>query len=126
MAVAGCVYALFHGYFDHGHFELKQSQRSPPNRVAMLAERWDEQSLGGLQDFVVIGDHTYSPAELRHALYSDAVIFSALSDCIKLRWDGPKKLIIRCEGSTIDTRHINRQKHQVGDISVSYENIASK
>jgi hypothetical protein len=38
------VCALFHGYFDHGQFEIKQFQWSPTNQVAMLAERFENQA----------------------------------------------------------------------------------
>ncbi len=63
------VYALFHGYFDHGQFEIKQFQWSSANQVAMLAERSDNQALGGLEDYVVVGNHLFTPDELLHALY---------------------------------------------------------
>ena len=72
---------------------------------------------------MVIGNHLFSPTELRHALYSDSVVFSAASNCLSLRWDGQDRLIIRCDGSTVDMDHINRQKQQIGDIKISYENI---
>ena len=42
------LYGLFHGYFDHGQFEVKQFQRSSTNQVAMLVERSDHEALGGL------------------------------------------------------------------------------
>ncbi|HKF53296.1 MAG TPA: hypothetical protein VKB26_13355 [Candidatus Acidoferrales bacterium] len=124
--LAIAVYALFHGYFDRGHFEIKQFQWSSTKQVAMLAERWDDQALGGLADFVLVGNHVFTPAELRHAYYSDAVVFNAETDCLTLRWDGPNRLIIRCNGATLDFRHINAENQQVGNVAVSYENIASK
>lgn len=120
------LYGLFHGYFDHGEFEIKQVQRFSTNEVAMLAERSDREALGGLDDYVLIGDHVFTPAELRHAYHSDAVVFSALSDCLTIRWDGPDRLVIRCNGSIIDKNHINAQKQQIADISIAYENIAVK
>jgi hypothetical protein len=125
LVIAG-LYALFHGYFDHGQFEIKQSQRSSANQVAMIAERSDHEALGGLEYYVLIGDHLFNPAELRHAYYSDAVIFSALSDCMTIRWDGPDRLIIRCDRSTIDMRHIDAQKQRIGNTSIVYENIYVK
>jgi len=41
------VYALFHGYFDHGLFEVKQVEWSPsaPRRVAVVAERSDHEAM---------------------------------------------------------------------------------
>jgi hypothetical protein len=120
------LYALFHGYFDHGQFEIKQFQWSSTNRVAMLAERSDHAALGGLEYYVLIGNHLFTPAELRRAYYSNAVVFNAASDCLTLRWDGQNRLIVRCDGSTVDKNQINSQRQQIGDIAVSYENIAVK
>ena len=120
------LYALFHGYFDHSEFEIKQFQWSSAGQVAMLVERSDNEALGGLDDYALVGDHLFTPAELRHAYHSDAVIFSALSDCLSLRWDGPNRLAITCSGSTVDRGHINSQKQQIGNIAISYENIAIK
>jgi hypothetical protein len=60
-------YALFHGYFDHGHFEIKQVQWCSTNQVAMLAERWDDEALGGLDYYVLVGSHLFTATELRHA-----------------------------------------------------------
>src|ERR1700756_787416 len=69
-------YALFHGYFDHGLFEIKQVEwsSSTPRRVAVVAERSDHEALGGLEFFVLINDHVPSPTELRFANHSDHVI----------------------------------------------------
>lgn len=120
------LYALFHGYFDHGKFEIKQFQWSSAGQVAMLAERSDNEALGGLEYYVLIGDHLFIPTELRHALYSNAVIFDAGSDCLTLHWDGPNRLIIGCNGPTLDRDDINSQRQQIGKIAISYENIPIK
>jgi hypothetical protein len=53
-------YALFHGYFDHGQFEIKQFQWSSTGQVAMLAERSDHEALGGLEYYVLIGNHLFT------------------------------------------------------------------
>jgi len=126
IATAAFLYGLFHGYFDHGQFEIKQSQSSITNQVAMVAERSDREALGGLEYYVLIGDHVFTPVELRHAYYSSAVAFSTSSDCLALRWDGPNRLIVRCNNSTVDKDHINAQRRQVGNISIAYENIELK
>jgi hypothetical protein len=73
---------LFHGYFDHGQFEIKQFQWSSKNQVTMVAERSDHEALGGLEYYVLIGNHLFTPAELRHAYYSNAVVFNASSHCL--------------------------------------------
>ena len=107
------VYALFHGYFDHGHFEIKSYARSSVNQVAVVAERWDaDEALGGLDSYVVLGNHLFSPDELRHAYYSDAVVFAAESTCATVHWESEKKLQISCKGSAIDKGHINAQRQQ--------------
>jgi hypothetical protein len=59
------AYLLFHGYFDHGKFEIKQEEWTS-KKVAMLALRTDNEALGGYDAFVLIGDHLYSPVEIRH------------------------------------------------------------
>lgn len=120
------VYMLFHGYFDHGQFEIKQFQWSPTNQVAMLAERFENQALSGPEHYVLIGNHLFTPAELRHAYHSDAVVFRAATNCLTLHWDGPNTLTIRCNGSTVDRDHINDQKQHIGNVVISYENIALK
>jgi hypothetical protein len=121
------LYALFHGYFDHGQFEIKRFQWYSADQVAMVAERSDQEALGGLDYFVLTGNHLFTPAELQHAYYSNAVVFSALTDdCLTIKWEGPNRLIIGCNGSTVDRNHINAQRQQIGDISIAYENIAAK
>ena len=120
------LYGLFHGYFDHGQFEIKKFQWSSTNQVAMLAERSDRQALGGLEYFVLIGNHLFTRAELRHAYYSKAVVFNTSSDCLTVHWDDRNRLIISCIGSTIDRNHINAQRQQMDNIVISYENIALK
>jgi hypothetical protein len=119
------LYGLFHGYFDRGEFEIKRFQWSSANQVAMVAERSDQNALGGLDYFVLTGNHLFTPTELRHAYHSNAVVFSALTDdCLTLRWDGQNRLTIRCNGSTVDKDHINAQRQQMGSVAISYENIA--
>ena len=92
----------------------------------MVAERSDHEALGGLEYYVLIGNHLLNPAELRRAYYSNQVVFNASNDCLTLRWDGPDRLIIGCNGSAIDKNDINAQKQRFGNISIAYENIAVK
>ena len=120
------LYMWFHGYFDPGKFEIKQVHWSSSKQVAVVAERSDQQALGGLTYFVLIGNHLFSPAELRHAYHSSARIFAAASDCIDLRWESPNKLVITCHGSTVDSGFIDVQKQQSANIAISYENIPIK
>lgn len=119
-------YGLFHGYFDQGHFEIKKAQWSSPRQVAIVAERFDDDALGGLAYFVIVGNHLLSDSELRHTYYSDAVIFDAAAPCVDVRWDSPSKLVVSCNGSTIDLGHINAQKRQSEGITISYEHIVMK
>lgn len=120
------LYALFHGYFDHGQFEIKQYQWFSSNQVAMVAERSDNGALGGLEYYVLIGNHLFTPAELRRALYSDAVVFRAANNCLAVRWEGQNRLIVRCNGASVESGQISVQRRQIGSIEVSYENIAIK
>lgn len=90
----------------------------------MVAERSDNDALGGLAYFVIVGDHLYSSAELRHTYHSNAVIFSALSDGLTVRWQSSAVLIIGCNGAYVDSNDINTQKRRSGNVAISYENIA--
>ena len=91
LLMAACVYVLFHGYFDHGLFEIKQLEWSPsaPRRVAVVAERFDHQAMNSDTYFVLIADHVFSAAELRRAYHSDGVVFAAASDCLTVSWTDP-------------------------------------
>jgi hypothetical protein len=122
----GLLYGLFHGYFDHGQFEVKQVQWSPAKQAAMVVERSDQQALSGYTYFVLIGDHVFSPSELRHEYHSSAVVFSAADSCLNLRWQGPTTLIIGCNDKSLTREHVDVEKHQSGGIAVLYDNIPSQ
>ena len=119
-------YFLFHGYFDHGLFEVKQAEwsPSPQRRVAVVAERSDHEALGGYEFFVLINNHIPSPPELRFGNHSDDVIFSAGSDCLRVSWMDSDHLLISCRDGTIDSAHINVRKERADDVSITYVNIA--
>jgi hypothetical protein len=87
LGATGLTFALFHGYFDHGQFEIKEVQWSSTNQVAMVAERSDREALGGLEYYVLIGNHVLTPTELRFAYYSHDIAFSAADDCLKYSLD---------------------------------------
>lgn len=123
---AALVYFLFNGYFDGGLFEVKQTVWCSPKQVAIVAERSDNAALDGYQFFVLIGDHVFSPAELKHLYHSDAPVFSAAAECLNLRWESQTSLIIECEGGVVDWRHINSQEWKRDRIEISYKNIAQK
>ncbi len=97
-SLAVATYGLFHGGFDHGTFEMRQVQWFSSKQVAMVAERSDKDALGGLEFYVLVGNHLFTPAELRHAYYSDAVILRSACNCLVLHWDGPNRLIIKYDG----------------------------
>jgi hypothetical protein len=126
VALAIGWYMLFHGYFDHGLFEVKQAEwsPSPQRRVAVVAERSDHEALGGLEFFVLINDHVPSPTELRFANHSDGVIFSAESNCLSVSWMDSHHLLISCRDGTIDSAQINVRKERADDVSIAYLNIA--
>jgi hypothetical protein len=120
------IYVWFLGYFDPGKFEIKQVQWSSSKQVAVMAERSDQEALGGLTYFVLIGNHLFTSTDLRRSYHSNATIFAASSNCIDLRWEGQNKLVITCHGSTIDSGFIDVQKQQSGSTSILYENIPIK
>jgi hypothetical protein len=123
---AGLAYGLFHGYFDHGQFEVRQVQWSSANQAAMVVERSDQQALSGYTYFVLLGDHVFSPSELRHEYHSGAVVFAAADSCLDLHWQGPTKLLIACNGQTLTREHIDVEKQKSGEIAILYDNIPSK
>jgi hypothetical protein len=126
LLMATGVYALFHGYFDHGLFEIKQVEWSPsaPRRVAVVAERSDHEAMSSDIYFVLIGDHVFSATELKRAYYSDDVIFAAASDCFSVSWSDPHHLLISCGNGTIDSAHIDVRKTRTDDVVITYANIA--
>lgn len=120
------VYALFHGSFDHGQFEIKQAQWSSSKEVAVVAERSDQEALSSYMYFVLIADHLPSTAELRRAYHSDAVVFAAASSCVALHWENRQSLIVACNGHPAEPSHIAVQKRQSMGVAISYENIPVK
>jgi hypothetical protein len=124
LIVIACL--LFRGHFDRGQFEVKETSRSSSARFAIVAERSDDEAMSGYVYFVLMGDHVFSPAELRTAYYSGHVIFAAASDCLSVRWSDPHNLTIMCREKSIDARHIDVQLRQAGDVAISYVNIPDK
>jgi hypothetical protein len=124
------VYALFHGYFDHGLFEVKRLEwsGSPPRRAAIVAERSDHEAMSSDQYFVLIADHVPSASELRSAYYSRDVVFRAGGDdCLSVRWNDSNALTITCTMKNPDplyTPGIAVQKYKAGDVAIRYVNIA--
>ena len=45
VALVAATFALFNGYFDHGLFEIKQTEWSSSGNVTILAKRSDHQAL---------------------------------------------------------------------------------
>lgn len=123
IALVWGVYALFHGSFDHGRFEMEQAQWSSSKQLAAVARRSDHEALSGDQYFVVIGDHPFSPADLKYSYYHDGVIFRAGGSCLTVRWENAHELIVACGDHSIQAEQIAVQWNQVGDIGVKYENI---
>lgn len=118
------IYGLFHGYFDHGQFVIKRVQWSSSRQVAMLAERSDNEALGGLEYYVLIGNHLFTPAELRHAYYSNAVILHSPCDCLTLHWEGADRLTISYDGSNeLLKGFITVQRQQIDNTAILFENI---
>jgi hypothetical protein len=120
------IYALFHGYFDRGTFEIKSAQWLTSKEVAFVAKRADHQAMNNDEYFVLIGDHLFSPTEIRHAYYGDGVIFRAISDCLTLRWADSHDLQVACGDGSIIPSYIAVQKYKSGDVSISYLNIPNK
>jgi hypothetical protein len=124
-ALMMCVWALFHGYFDRGQFEIRDSQQSSSKKLAMLARRSDHEALNGDVYFVLIGDHLLSPTELRRSYHGHEAVFATNRDCLNLHWEDSSKLVVSCIGPPITSGQIDVQQRQIGDIAISYINIPS-
>ena len=120
------LYALFHGYFDHGHFEVKRTASSPDGKLAIVAERWDNNALSGNQYFVLIDDRVPSPREVRYAYYHGGLIFRAGSDCLTLTWQDKDRLVISCADGLVNAQEIAVQKDQWDGVAIAYDRIPRK
>jgi hypothetical protein len=120
------AYGLFHGYFDKGRFEVKESVWSSDGKIAIVAERSDQAALTSYIYFVLIGEHLLSPPELRQAYYREAPVFEAASSCVSVRWKGPNELIVACKDGMVDIDHIEFQAKRSGTIAIVYEGIPTK
>ena len=122
-----CVAAVWlllvlRGDLDSGRFEILQAEVSQ-TQIAMLAERSDHTALSGNTYFVVIGNHLYSVAELRKALYRSGAVFIGGRPGLSLHWENPKELVIRCESCDITRDTIQKQKWSDKGISISYRDF---
>jgi hypothetical protein len=123
-ALVALVFGLFHGYFDHGRFEVKEAVWSQSGRVAVVAERSDHEAMSSDVYFVLIGDHVFSPPELRIAYYSSNVLFAAANPCITAQWNNPNSLTVACLRGFVDSSRIEVQRRLASGVAVTYLNIA--
>jgi len=120
------VYALFHGYFDHGHFQIEQVQWSAQKKVAVIFRRSDNEALNGDNYYILLGDHVFTLEEARLALYSDQVLFRTSDDCLAIRWLDASHLEVTCRGHSIGPDQIDDEKDHAGDVRIVYKNISHK
>jgi hypothetical protein len=127
VTLAAITLALFYGCFDHGQFEVEEANWSPsaPARVAVVAKRSDHQALSSDVYFVLVGDHVFSPRELRTAYHGDHVLFAAASDCLSVHWTDAQNLTVICRDGNIDSNHIEVLKRKTGNVAVTYVNVAN-
>ena len=126
VALLAIAWALFHGYFDRGRFEVKETSWSSSGRVAVVAERSDREALSSYVYFVLVGDHVFSPSELRAAYYRHRVVFAAASDCVSVRWSDTHNLTVMCGNGAIDAEHIELQQRKTEDVAITYINIPDR
>jgi hypothetical protein len=120
---ATVVFLLFTGHFDGGKFEVIDTSWASPKLVAMVARRSDNDALGGLEYFVLIGDHPFSARELRYAYYHHGLIFRAGSDCLTTSWKDARNLVVSCHDGSIEAGAIAVEQLKKADVAVSYVNI---
>lgn len=123
VVVASLAYGLFHGLFDNGNFHVEQERSSPSKQLAVVARRSDNQALSGDQYFIVVGDQSFSSADLKRAYYHDGVVFRAASKCLTVRWENRDTLIVECKDHSIKADQIAVQRSNVGNVRVAYEGI---
>jgi hypothetical protein len=118
------IYALFHGYFDHGRFEIMGSQRSPLGKLAIVARRSDHDALDNDQYFVLIADHEFTPRELRHAYYyDDQIAFRSGGTCLYLHWIDTHNLLVACANKSITPGDIAIERSEVDGTQIHYVGI---
>jgi hypothetical protein len=107
------------GVLDTAPYSVTQSVVLSPDRIAMVGLRSDEAAMIGYEYFVVIGDHVYSPSELRRSFHSS--VFSTGLGSFTLEREGPNQLLIRCAANCSITKDIVEiQKFSKGDIAIRY------
>ena len=92
--------------------KLRRQAGRPRARVAVVAERSDREALSSYVYFVLVGDHVFSPSELRAAYYRHRVVFAAASDCVSVRWSDTHNLTVMCGNGAIDAEHIELQQQK--------------
>ena len=120
------VYALFHGYFDQGRFQIEQVQWSAQKKVAVLVKRSDNQALNGDDYFILLGEHVFTLDEARLALHSDQPVFRTNDDCLAIRWLDASHLEVTCRGHSIGPDQIADEKDHAGNVRIVYKNISPK
>jgi hypothetical protein len=120
------AYLLFRGYIDGGSFQVMSDQRSATGEVAVAAQFAAGHAGVRNEYFVVLGDHVFSPRELRHAYAAHDEVFSTERNCLTLAWIDAHHLQITCDDRSIQAEEIVVQRHQSGSTSISYSNISNK
>ncbi len=120
------IYALFHGYFDHSQYQIKQVQWSPQKKVAVVVRRSDNQALNGDEYFLLLGDRVFALEEAKHAYYGKQAVFGTNQDCLAIRWSDASELLVTCNGHSIGSDQIDVKKDHVGNVRIIYENISPK
>jgi|tagenome__1003787_1003787.scaffolds.fasta_scaffold20782387_2 hypothetical protein len=76
----------------------------------MVAERSDKRNalikMRRWKDLIIlcsIGDHVFSPTEMRFAYHSDDVAFAGVDNCVSVRWIDSRNLEVRCRDRSLDS-----------------------
>jgi hypothetical protein len=123
VAVVLFFFLDFRGNLDRGNFEVLRTVKNSDNKIAIVARRTDSEAMSSDLYFVFVGDHVYSPKELRLAVHRTHMIFRADRDGLDVRWAGPQQLIIECKNCEITKDDIDEQRFRSGNISVQYLNF---
>ncbi len=86
----------------------------------MVARRSDHDALNGDQIFILVGDHSFSARELRHAYYHHGLIFRADNACVTTSWKDAQNLVVSCHDGSIEAGAIAVEQRRKANVNVSY------
>ena len=123
VAVLGSAGLLFDGDLDFGgRYTILQAVFYAPGRTAFEVQRTDDQALNGPRYAVLIGDHTPTDLDMKHAMISfwRHRSFSLADPSIVMKWTGPNVLALATTATGTNPEWVLSQSKQIGDVTIKY------